>query len=132
MSDDERIEIAKRLDIPLSDEDCIAAKFYVPDQDSDEMKYMHKMREDLGGYQPIRFDDCKSLQAPDMDQFSDFTDGIDRTISTTLALVRMMSKMLRDENIGPYIVPIIPDEARTFGMDGLFSQAGIYSPDGQN
>ena len=96
------------------------------------MKYLHQRRQDLGGYQPIRFEDCKSLKAPDIEQFSDFTDGIDRSISTTLALVRMMSKMLRDKEIGPYIVPIIPDEARTFGMDGLFSQAGIYSPSGQN
>ena len=132
MSDEERVEIAKRLGIPLSEEECIAAKFYIPDEDSDEMKYLHKRRQDLGGYQPIRFEDCKSLKAPDIEQFSDFTDGIDRSISTTLALVRMMSKMLRDKEIGPYIVPIIPDEARTFGMDGLFSQAGIYSPSGQN
>ena len=132
MSDEERVEIAKRLGIPLSEEECIAAKFYIPDEDSDEMKYLHKRRQDLGGYQPIRFEDCKSLKAPDIEQFSDFTNGIDRSISTTLALVRMMSKMLRDEEIGPYIVPIVPDEARTFGMDGLFSQAGIYSPSGQN
>ena len=132
MSDDERVQIAKRLGIPLSEEECIAAKFYVPDPDSDEMKYMHKMRQNLGGYQPIRHQEYKSLNAPDSDLFSDFTDGIDRSISTTLALVRMMSKMLRDKEIGPYLVPIIPDEARTFGMDGLFSQAGIYSPDGQN
>ena len=132
MSDEERVEIAKRLGIPLSKEECIEAKFYVPDQDSDEMKYMHKMRQDLGGYQPIRHGECKSIKAPDLDQFSDFIDGIDRTISTTLALVRMMSKMLRDKEIGPYLVPIVPDEARTFGMDGLFSQAGIYSPSGQN
>ena len=132
MSDEERIEIAKRLGIPLSKEESIAAKFYVPDQDSDEMKYMHKMRQDLGGYQPIRYDECKTLKAPELDQFSDFTDGIDRSISTTLALVRMMSKMLRNKDIGPYLVPIVPDEARTFGMDGLFSQSGIYSPSGQN
>ena len=132
MSDEERVEIAKRLGIPLSEEECIAAKFYIPDEDSDEMKYLHKRRQDLGGYQPIRFEDCKSLKAPDIEQFSDFTNGIDRSISTTLALVRMMSKMLRDKEIGPYIVPIVPDEARTFGMDGLFSQAGIYSPSGQN
>ena len=132
MSDEERVEIAERLGIPLSKEECISAKFYVPDQDSEEMKYMHKMRQNLDGYQPIRHEEYKSLKAPDLNQFSDFTDGIDRSISTTLALVRMMSKMLRDKEIGPYLVPIIPDEARTFGMDGLFSQAGIYSPSGQN
>ena len=132
MSEEERVEIAERLGIPLSKEECISAKFYVPDQDSEEMKYMHKMRQNLDGYQPIRHEEYKSLKAPDLNQFSDFTDGIDRSISTTLALVRMMSKMLRDKEIGPYLVPIIPDEARTFGMDGLFSQAGIYSPSGQN
>ena len=132
MSDEERIEIAKRLGIPLSDEECMAAKFYAPDKDSEEMKYMHKMRENLGGYQPTRFQDCKDLKAPELDLFKDLIGGIDRSISTTLVLVRMISKMLRDKEIGPYLVPIIPDEARTFGMDGLFSQAGIYSPSGQN
>ena len=132
MSDEERIEIGDRLGIPLSDEDKKAAAFYVPDPKSEEMQYLHDQRKQLGGYQPIRFDSCKSIKAPDLELFEDFTNGIDRSISTTLVLVRMISKMLREDEIGQYIVPIVPDEARTFGMDGLFSQAGIYSHDGQN
>jgi len=131
MSDDERIEIAERLGIPLSDEDRKLAKFYVPDPNSEEMQYLHSRRKELGGYQPIRFNSCKNLKAPDIELFDDFVNGIDRSISTTLVLVRMISKMLREEDIGKYIVPIVPDEARTFGMDGLFSQTGIYSPEGQ-
>jgi pyruvate dehydrogenase E1 component len=132
MSDDERIEIAERLGIPLSDEDRKLAKFYVPDPNSEEMMYLHSRRKELGGYQPIRFNSCEKLKAPDIELFDDFVNGIDRSISTTLVLVRMISKMLREEDFGKYIVPIVPDEARTFGMDGLFSQAGIYSPEGQN
>jgi pyruvate dehydrogenase E1 component len=96
------------------------------------MMYLHSRRKELGGYQPIRFNSCEKLKAPDIELFDDFVNGIDRSISTTLVLVRMISKMLREEDIGKYIVPIVPDEARTFGMDGLFSQAGIYSPEGQN
>ena len=132
MSDEERIEIGDRLGIPLSDEDKKAAAFYVPDPKSEEMQYLHDQRKQLGGYQPIRFDSCKSIKPPDIELFEDFINGIDRSISTTLVLVRMISKMLREDDIGQYIVPIVPDEARTFGMDGLFSQAGIYSHDGQN
>ena len=132
MSDEERIDIGDRLGIPLSDEEKKAAAFYVPDPKSEEMQYLHDQRKQLGGYQPIRFDSCKSIKPPDLELFEDFTNGIDRSISTTLVLVRMISKMLREDEIGQYIVPIVPDEARTFGMDGLFSQAGIYSHDGQN
>ena len=132
MSDEERIEIAERLNIPLSDEDRKAAKFYIPDPASEEMIYLKERRDDLGGYQPIRFDDCEKITAPTPEFFEDFFNEIDRSISTTMVLVRIISKLLRDKSIGKYVVPIIPDEARTFGMDGLFSQAGIYSHDGQN
>ena len=132
MNDDERIEIAERLNIPLSDEDRKAAKFYIPDSDSEEMKYLQERRNELGGYQPIRFNDCEKIITPSSEFFEDFFNEIDRSISTTMVLVRIISKLLRDKSIGKYVVPIIPDEARTFGMDGLFSQAGIYSHDGQN
>ena len=132
MNDEERIEIAERLNIPLSDEDRKAAKFYIPDPDSEEMKYLQERRNELGGYQPIRFNDCEKIITPSSEFFEDFFNEIDRSISTTMVLVRIISKLLRDKSIGKYVVPIIPDEARTFGMDGLFSQAGIYSHDGQN
>ena len=132
MNDEERIEIAERLNIPLSDEDRKAAKFYIPDSDSEEMKYLQERRNELGGYQPIRFNDCEKIITPSSEFFEDFFNEIDRSISTTMVLVRIISKLLRDKSIGKYVVPIIPDEARSFGMDGLFSQAGIYSHDGQN
>ncbi|MBC8226895.1 MAG: pyruvate dehydrogenase (acetyl-transferring), homodimeric type [Gammaproteobacteria bacterium] len=132
MNDEERIEIAERLNIPLSDEDRKNAKFYIPDPDSEEMKYLQERRNELGGYQPIRFNDCEKIITPSSEFFEDFFNEIDRSISTTMVLVRIISKLLRDKSIGKYVVPIIPDEARTFGMDGLFSQAGIYSHDGQN
>ena len=132
MNDKERIEIAERLNIPLSEEDRKAAKFYIPDPDSEEMEYLQERRNELGGYQPIRFNDCEKIIAPAPEFFEDFFNEIDRSISTTMVLVRIISKLLRNKSIGKYVVPIIPDEARTFGMDGLFSQAGIYSHDGQN
>ena len=132
MSDEERIEIAQRLDIPLSEKAIKEAQFFVPDPDSEEMQYLHEQRKNLGGYQPIRFSECKSIKTPSIEIFQDFLDGIDRSISTTLSLVRMISKLLRDKELGKYLVPIVPDEARMFGMDGLFPQAGIYSSEGQN
>ena len=132
MSDEERMEIAARLNIPLSEQEIKEVKFFVPDPKSDEIKYLKERRAALGGYQPIRFNECKKIKTPDIELFQDFLDGVDRSTSTTMALVRMMSKLLRDKEVGEYIVPIIPDEARTFGMDGLFPQAGIYSPEGQN
>ena len=132
MSDKERLEIAQRLNIPLSEKAIKKAQFYVPDPDSEEMQYLKDQRRKLGGYQPIRFTDCKSIKTPSIEIFQDFLDGVDRSISTTLSLVRMISKLLRDKELGKYLVPIVPDEARTFGMDGLFPQAGIYSSEGQN
>ena len=131
MSDEERMEIAARLNIPLSEQEIKEVNFFVPDPKSDEIKYLKERRVALGGYQPIRFNECKKIKTPDIELFQDFLDGVDRSISTTMVLVRMMSKLLRDKEVGEYIVPIIPDEARTFGMDGLFPQAGIYSPEGQ-
>ena len=131
MSDEERMEIAARLNIPLSEQEIKEVNFFVPDPKSDEIKYLKERRVALGGYQPIRFNECNKIKTPDIELFQDFLDGVDRSISTTMVLVRMMSKLLRDKEVGEYIVPIIPDEARTFGMDGLFPQAGIYSPEGQ-
>jgi pyruvate dehydrogenase E1 component len=133
LSADERRELAKRLDIPLADDDVVAARFYRPPDDSPEIRYLKERRQALGGYLPVREERCARLKAPPLKFFKDMLDGSGkRQVSTTMAVVRMLSKLMRDERIGRYIVPIVPDEARTFGMDGLFTQAGIYSPEGQH
>lgn len=132
LSPDERQELAKRFDIPLSAADISAAKFYKPTSDSAVMQYMHTQRERLGGYLPARTVNCEALPIPPVELFADPAKGSgERAVSTTMIVVRLLSKLLRDPVFGRYIVPIVPDEARTFGMDGLFPQAGIYSPAGQ-
>jgi pyruvate dehydrogenase E1 component len=115
MSDKERMEIAQRLDIPLSEKAIKEAQFFVPDQDSEEMQYLHEKRKNLGGYQPIRFSECKSIKTPSIEIFQDFLDGIDRSISTTLSLVRMISKLLRDKELGKYLVPNVLASSGTIG-----------------
>jgi len=134
LSPDERKELAKRLDIPLDEAAVLAAEFYEPPADSEEMAYALARRKALGGFLPVRRVVCERLQPPDLSLFADLMAGTGdsgRTISTTMVVVRMLAKLLRDKSLGRYIVPIVPDEARTFGMDGLFPQAGIYSPAGQ-
>lgn len=128
----ERIAAAERLGIPISEEQATAAEFYIPDDDSPEVQYMREHRDALGGSWPRRRSDCPSLPAPSLDIFADQLKGSgDREVSTTMAFVRMLSKLLANKDIGKYIVPIVPDEARTFGMEGLFRKTGIYSFEGQ-
>ena len=130
---DERLELAERLRIPLSKEEVQRAAFFKPGEDSAEVRYLKARREALGGAIPARRVSCPRLAPPPLSFFQDMLDGSgERSVSTTMAMVRMLQKLLRDERIGRYIVPIVPDEARTFGMDGLFPQAGIYSPAGQH
>jgi pyruvate dehydrogenase E1 component len=131
LSREERLELAKRWQVPLSDEAAAAAQFYRPAEESEELQYMMARRRALGGFLPSRDVACQKLRAPDMSMFEDILSGSERAVSTTMVVVRMLSRLLRDEALGRYIVPIVPDEARTFGMDGLFPQAGIYSPEGQ-
>lgn len=131
LSPDERLELAQRLGIPLGDEQIVRAEFYKPDDDSPELKYLRARREALGGFIPQRKVRCERVEPPAVDLFADMLNGGERPVSTTGAMVRMLAKLLRDKQIGRYVVPIVPDEARTFGMDGLFPQAGIYSPAGQ-
>ena len=128
---DERRELAQRLGIPLSDEQVVAAEFYRPPEDSPELQYLTARRSALGGYIPQRQVRCERIEPPPVDMFADMFSGSSRAVSTTAVVVRMLAKLLRDKKIGRYVVPIVPDEARTFGMDGLFPQAGIYSPAGQ-
>jgi len=128
---EERLELAKRLDIPLSEEEIVRASFYRPAAESAEIEYLLSHRQALGGFIPSREVICDRLEAPPLEMFADMLKGSQREVSTTMVVVRMLSRLLRDEKLGKYIVPIVPDEARTFGMDGLFPQAGIYSPAGQ-
>jgi pyruvate dehydrogenase E1 component len=133
MNADERIKLAKELGIPLDSEAAARADFYKPDDDSAEMLYLRKHREDLGGSVPRRRLVCPPLPAPPFDQLRDFLKGSgERSLSTTMVMVRLLSTLLRLPEFGKYVVPIVPDEARTFGMDGLFKVAGIYAPFGQN
>src|SRR6201995_6098534 len=96
------------------------------------MKAMHEQRKSLGGYLPARSSDAPRLTVPPLESFQSLLEGTaDREISTTMALVRMLTTLVKDKNLGKHIVPIVPDEARTFGMEGMFRQIGIYSSVGQ-
>ncbi|HEX7342015.1 MAG TPA: pyruvate dehydrogenase (acetyl-transferring), homodimeric type [Rhodanobacteraceae bacterium] len=127
-----------RFNIPLTDKQLEgdgpdAVPYYQPGPDSDEVKYMLERRRELGGFLPHRrVKSDQSLPAPSMDDFKSIIKGTgDREISNTMALVRGMNLLLRDKQIGPRVVPIVADEARTFGMEGMFRQIGIYAPFGQ-
>ncbi len=132
LSVEERQETARRLGIPLSNEAAARADFYRPPEDSEEIRYLKERRTALGGSWPHREVQCPSLPAPDLALFQEQTAGSgDRTLSTTMAFVRMLSKLMDHPELGRYVVPIVPDEARTFGMEALFRKAGIYSSEGQ-
>jgi len=125
-------EFRDRFNIPISDDKISAAPFYKPPADSPEMHYLHRCREALGGPLPIRDSTAPKLATPELKVFRPLLEGSgDKEMSTTMALVRIMTLIVRDREIGKYLVPIIPDEARTFGMEGMFRQLGIYSSVGQ-
>jgi len=125
-------EFRARFDIPLADEEVVETPFYRPPLDSPETQYVLGRRKQLGGFIPQRNVKVPALKLPDASDYSELLKGSGQhTMSTTMAMVRLLSKLLRHEGIGRRIVPIIPDEARTFGMDALFRQIGIYSPKGQ-
>jgi pyruvate dehydrogenase E1 component len=133
LSAQERVACARAYGIPLDEEAIERAEFYRPPEDSDEMRYLREHRERLGGYLPQRSVNCTPLPAPELAAFRSFLDGTDgRPVSSTMAMVRMLAQLMKDPGLGRYVVPIVPDEARTFGMDALFKVAGIYSPEGQN
>ncbi|MEH6358193.1 MAG: pyruvate dehydrogenase (acetyl-transferring), homodimeric type [Pseudomonadales bacterium] len=118
--------------IPLSDEELEAVPYYRPPADRPEMEYMHQKRRDLGGYMPSRENDFEALETPELSLFdAQLQSSGERAISTTMAFVRILSSLTKDKKIGERVVPIVPDEARTFGMEGLFRQLGIYSSSGQ-
>src|SRR5690606_9300957 len=118
--------------IEISDDEIAKAPFKKPPEDSPEMKYLHERRKALGGYLPQRRTDAPKLQVPSLEVFEPLLQSSgDREFSTTMALVRILQTLIKDKNIGKHIVPIVPDEARTFGMEGMFRQVGIYSSAGQ-
>lgn len=121
-----------RFNIPITDEQIADIPFYKPAEDSPEIKYLRKQREALGGYLPSRTTKVEPLKAPELADFASVTKGLgEREISTTMAFVRILGTLLKNKELSSRIVPIVPDECRTFGMEGLFRQIGIYSPVGQ-
>ena len=132
LNEDELKEFRTRFGIPISDDEVAKAPFYKLPEDSAEMQYLRKRREELGGYVPQRKEDVRPIKTPPEDVFAEFYSGSEgRELSSTMAFVRIFTKLLKDKEIGKLIVPIIPDEARTFGMESLFRQHGIYSHVGQ-
>ncbi len=121
-----------RFNIPVDDAHVESFSFYRPADDSPEIQYLQSKREALGGPFPARSTEADTLTVPSLQAFKPLLEGSgDREISTTMAFVRFLSIALKDKSIGPRLVPIVPDEARTFGMEGLFRQIGIYAPFGQ-
>lgn len=132
MTFDELRAFRDRFDIPIADDIIEDIHFYRPADDSPEIKFIHQQRKQLGGYLPARRQKSDPLQIPDLDTFAPLTKGTgEHAISTTMAFVRILNILLKDKNIGQRIVPIVPDECRTFGMEGMFRQYGIYSAVGQ-
>lgn len=125
-------EFRDRFDIPLPDSELEAVPYYRPHEDSPEMRYLKERRAALGGSFPSRQSDFTALKVPKLDIFNNVLKGTgDREISTTMAFVRILSAIIKDKEVGNRVVPIVPDEARTFGMEGMFRQLGIYSSVGQ-
>jgi pyruvate dehydrogenase E1 component len=127
------IDYRNRFNLPLSDAQATGLSFYRPADDSPEMRYLHERRRALGGYLPVRRDDCAPVAVPPLPGYAAFaTAAGGREMSTTMAFVRMLGNLLKDPVLGPRIVPIVADEARTFGMASMFRQVGIYSCAGQS
>jgi pyruvate dehydrogenase E1 component len=132
LNQDELREFRTRFGIPISDDEVAKAPFYRPPEDSHEIQYLQERRRKLGGYFPNRVVNLTSSPTPSEEIFEEFYEGTaDREVSSTMVFVRILAKLLRDEDLGRLIVPIVSDEARTFGMEALFRQIGIYSHTGQ-
>ncbi|NLY65849.1 MAG: alpha-ketoglutarate dehydrogenase [Alcaligenaceae bacterium] len=130
--DTDLIEFRNRFNLPLNDEQTLRLDFYRPDENSEEIRYLKAQREKLGGYLPKRHTQVPSLPVPPVEKWAQFAiQSENKNMSTTMAFVRMLSSLLKDKELGPRIVPIVADEARTFGMANLFRQVGIYSCVGQ-
>ncbi|MCC7495935.1 MAG: pyruvate dehydrogenase (acetyl-transferring), homodimeric type [Bryobacterales bacterium] len=132
MNEQEMEYFRRRFEIPIPDEAIHTLSFYRPPEDSPEIRYIQERRRALGGYLPERSFKPVQMEAPPLETFKEQLDGsLGREVSTAMAFVRVMTTLLRDPKLGKYVVPIIPDEARTFGMESLFRQIGIYASQGQ-
>ena len=126
------IAFRNRFNLPMTDEQVTQLEFYKPAEDSVEMQYLHQKRQSLGGYLPKRYTAVDAVTVPPMASYAQFAlQAEGKEMSTTMAFVRMLGNLLKDKDLGPRIVPIVADEARTFGMANLFKQVGIYSSVGQ-
>lgn len=131
LNDDELRHFRDRFDIPIPDDRLAESPFYRPAENSPEIQYIKERRSELGGFVPARKTLAEPLETPDLHFFDEFFTGSEREVSTTMAFVRMLSLLIKHPKVGKRIVPIVPDEARTFGMEFLFRQIGIYSHKGQ-
>ena len=132
LDDEALIEYRNRFNLPLTDEQATSLAFFKPEESSHEMQYLKQQRTQLGGQLPKRYSSCDQLNIPDINSYAAFAlKAEDKEMSTTMAFVRMLGNLLKDKELGPRVVPIVADEARTFGMANLFKQVGIYSSVGQ-
>ena len=132
LDDTDLIEFRNRFNLPLSDDDAKGLNFIQPDAHSPEIQYLNEQRHKLGGYMPKRLTQCDTVSVPELQSYASFaTQAEGKEMSTTMAFVRLLGALLKDPTLGPRIVPIVADEARTFGMANLFKQVGIYSSVGQ-
>ncbi|MFM9025420.1 MAG: pyruvate dehydrogenase (acetyl-transferring), homodimeric type [Planctomycetaceae bacterium] len=132
LNEDELRAFRSRFGIPISDDEVAKAPFYRPPEDSEEMRYLRERREALGGWVPSRPRRGPLLETPPLADYEGFIEkSAGREVSTTTGVVTLMASLLKDKRVGKYIVPIVPDESRTFGMDPLFKQCGIYAHTGQ-
>jgi len=132
MDEDSLKQFRDRFNIPVLDEKLGELPYFRPPEDSEEIRYLKERRAALGGYLPQRSARAEALPVPGLEKFKAQLEGTgDREVSTTMAFVRILAALTRDKQIGKYVVPIVPDESRTFGMEGLFRQLGIYSSVGQ-
>ncbi|HTW12729.1 MAG TPA: pyruvate dehydrogenase (acetyl-transferring), homodimeric type [Solirubrobacteraceae bacterium] len=132
MAEEALLAFRDRFELPLTDEQVRAAEYLKPPEDSPEMEFLRERRAALGGSLPARRRAAEPLRVPDLEAFSSQLEGTgEREVSTTMAFVRVLATLLRDKEIGKRVVPIVPDESRTFGMEGMFRQVGVYSHVGQ-
>lgn len=132
LDDEALIEYRNRFNLPLTDEQATSLTFFRPNENSEELKYLKEQRNKLGGQLPKRYSKCDTITVPDINSYAAFAmKAEDKEMSTTMAFVRILGNLLKDKELGPRVVPIVADEARTFGMANLFKQVGIYSSVGQ-
>jgi pyruvate dehydrogenase E1 component len=132
LNEEELLEFRTRFGIPISDEEVGNAPFYKPPESSQEIRYLKERRQALGGFVPTRPTEHPTLDVPSLEEYKKFTGSSEgKAMSTTMGFVRLLTGLCRDKKIGKNIVPIVPDESRTFGMEGMFRQVGIYAHTGQ-